>query len=1097
MKHLMYPKEFASEQRRSTTALLVTVFMVFFVTWSLPAAVSHAATTTIQAFPVQIPDDELPRGNVGDAPPGFGPDSWQGPFFRNSNWFARYLLDGDYLSALFPADAATLTIADLASISYFTKRTVSTPAGQDWAVEIYTRPTGSGDAASWYHTKFINNFDDHTETGAWTQYTTDGAMTFNEETPPSSVEMTLADLIASSGSQEIELIAVRTPNGVNGFDGDIDGLAIVLTNGETGRVDFALDSTTIQVAEWEVPDQERPRVNVGNAPPGFGPDSWQGPLVGKTNWFARYLNGFDFLSDLFPAEAATLTIADLAAIRYFTERPMGTPAGRDWSVQIYTRPTGSGDAASSYHMRFINDFDTHAETGAWTQYSTNSGMTFNEETSPGGEMTLLDLIASNGSQEIEMISVETDSAWNGFDGYIDGLEITLTNGKTGRVNFGGDCDVPSTLTFYVDQATGTDGVAGSNPCLDPAVPCATIQHPIDLACPTGATINVAAGSYDEQVVVVGKDIAIVGAGAGSTIVEPSSVLANTSSFSTGNPIAAIVLVEDSSATTLTGMTVDGASAAFGSCLPGYTGIFYRNASGMVSAMHVTDIFHPTAAVCQSVGGILVESGTGKFSVVSTDGNTVDVYGKYGIACNELGSDCAISNNTVVGRGPVPLGDVAQNGIQIGSGAVGSIVGNTVSDNIYIPQTSCSSGILVNTDGIDVRSNTLDNNFCDVLAMTSGSTLSGNNIAAARESPFSVIGDGNTIDKNRVNGTALTAEGIYVDGINNAFTCNRITNNGTGIFFDTLSTAGTPNAANKNVIAGNTSAGEDATAVVMLPPVDSVDNYWGCATGANTPGCDTAIGNLDASPSAAIEPVCVTCAGAGGDTDNDDVCDPVDNCPLVANAAQDNADGDSFGDACDTCPVDAGNDIDGDTLCADVDNCPLVANLDQSDVDLDGIGDVCDPDDGPGSMVLSRVRLKAAKVGQAVGRGKVAFRVLVADDHAGNFLPDDLIVNGDVRFEVTAGPFAATLNLGNCARRNSHVIACKNGSVKAQARLLPQGSNIFPNTYKMTVRTKRTVDTDAPIGPVTVRLRQPSSSIDRSDDISPCTAKPGRLICRER
>ena len=40
-----------------------------------------------------------------------------------------------------------------------------------------------------------------------------------------------------------------------------------------------------------------------------------------------------------------------------------------------------------------------------------------------------------GSQEIEMISVQTDSGWDGFDGYMDGLEITLTNDNVGQVNF--------------------------------------------------------------------------------------------------------------------------------------------------------------------------------------------------------------------------------------------------------------------------------------------------------------------------------------------------------------------------------------------------------------------------------------------------------------------------------------------------------------------------------------------------------------------------------------------------------------------------------------------------------------------------------------
>ena len=34
-----------------------------------------------------------------------------------------------------------------------------------------------------------------------------------------------------------------------------------------------------------------------------------------------------------------------------------------------------------------------------------------------------------------MISVQTDSAWTGFAGRVDGLEIELTSGDVGRVDF--------------------------------------------------------------------------------------------------------------------------------------------------------------------------------------------------------------------------------------------------------------------------------------------------------------------------------------------------------------------------------------------------------------------------------------------------------------------------------------------------------------------------------------------------------------------------------------------------------------------------------------------------------------------------------------
>lgn len=84
---------------------------------------------------------------------------------------------------------------------------------------------------------------------------------------------------------------------------------------------------------------------------------------------------------------------------------------------------------------------------------------------------------------------------------------------------------------------------------------------------------------------------------------------------------------------------------------------------------------------------------------------------------------------------------------------------------------------------------------------------------------------------------------------------------------------------------------------------------------------------------------VTTSDFEPDTDADGVADAADNCPLVANADQANADADSLGDACDT-------DDDNDTVSDLVDNCPLAANTNQADFDVDGVGDVCDSLTGP-------------------------------------------------------------------------------------------------------------------------------------------------------
>jgi len=73
----------------------------------------------------------------------------------------------------------------------------------------------------------------------------------------------------------------------------------------------------------------------------------------------------------------------------------------------------------------------------------------------------------------------------------------------------------------------------------------------------------------------------------------------------------------------------------------------------------------------------------------------------------------------------------------------------------------------------------------------------------------------------------------------------------------------------------------------------------------------------------------------------------DNCPVLANADQSDADVDDIGDACDAC-TDTDGDGYGDpgyvaNTCP-MDNCPTDPNPDQADFDGDSLGDACDTDD---------------------------------------------------------------------------------------------------------------------------------------------------------
>lgn len=219
------------------------------------------------------------------------------------------------------------------------------------------------------------------------------------------------------------------------------GLALASSVAMASTITLDADPTMVQ-------DEKAPRVGTGN-PVAFASDCWQGPTpnpgctpsCAKSNFYVDYNpSGTNYLTYQFPADAATFTVNDLNELSYWTFRPMGTPAGRDWYVVLYTRPTGAGDC-SWYKERWIAGYTGHTALDAWTKYTTADGsLKFQRFCTNAGpleaEKTLAQMQADIGTQLILAVSVHTDSAWNGFDGYVDGLEIKHDNGNVGRTNFG-------------------------------------------------------------------------------------------------------------------------------------------------------------------------------------------------------------------------------------------------------------------------------------------------------------------------------------------------------------------------------------------------------------------------------------------------------------------------------------------------------------------------------------------------------------------------------------------------------------------------------------------------------------------------------------
>src|SRR5664279_432493 len=212
-----------------------------------------------------------------------------------------------------------------------------------------------------------------------------------------------------------------------------------------------------------------------------------------------------------------------------------------------------------------------------------------------------------------------------------------------------------------------------------------IQDAVNAAAP-GDTIRICSGIYVEQVVI--RKSLDVNADNGA-ILMPAGMLANTTSLFDAAPIATALLVADTTSVSISGLTVDGANNGVSQCAPDLMGISFQNASGELDHIAVRN-FTLGASLdgCQSGTGIFVQSGGGGVSKVEIDHCTVHDFQKNGITADEVGTVSFIRHNVVTGAGAT--NGAAQNGVQIGFGAGGSIVDNIVTNNVWAPCTAVST-----------------------------------------------------------------------------------------------------------------------------------------------------------------------------------------------------------------------------------------------------------------------------------------------------------------------------------------------------------------------------------------------------------------------
>ena len=349
---------------------------------------------------------------------------------------------------------------------------------------------------------------------------------------------------------------------------------------------------------------------------------------------------------------------------------------------------------------------------------------------------------------------------------------------------------------------------------------ATIQAAVNVAAVSGDTINVAAGTYDEQVVINGKSLTLQGAG-DTTIIRPSSASVLTSLYTTGTQsgaffngivIASIVDVRNvgTSGVTIKNLKVDGELITSLPAGAGHvSGIVFGETGGVIDNVVVEDTRNVLPTTVRTYSVWLDSVGGTNVSVNVTD-SIARLYGRNGINARGNNINVNFDNNTVIGPGTVGP-DQVPNGILLIAGARGKVTNNTISANHYTGVTFLGSGVLLFQagNGILVSGNEIfDVDDAVLLAGTSLAMVQNNNL------------------HDNVKGVRLEQS----TATDNSITGNLIVDN-TLFGIDIGSSSGGSNVANRNQITGN-GIGVNNDAAFNF---NATYNDWGDCQGPNVDG----------------------------------------------------------------------------------------------------------------------------------------------------------------------------------------------------------------------------------------------------------------------
>jgi hypothetical protein len=305
----------------------------------------------------------------------------------------------------------------------------------------------------------------------------------------------------------------------------------------------------------------------------------------------------------------------------------------------------------------------------------------------------------------------------------------------------GAADFTPYLDNGMDTAPGTLGFQGDFHTLNVTMLGAQtgsigrIQEAANMV--SGSTINLMAGTYVGQVMINAFPSALDIVGMGAT---PADVVIKAAPSMTPIPATTrrpVVAIVNSSVVNLFNLTVDGDNQ--GSTNNSFIGVAYWNAGGSMTNCNVQRVEDATFSGAQHGVGVYGNNNDVGAFTITLNNVLVDDFQKTAMAFSGVGLSIDLDNCSTIGAGDTPV--TAQNGIQIGYGATGTVDHCTISGMSYIGSGWTASGILLYASGNVAIGNSTALNGCQsaVYALNSSGSFINSSITGNANSDLGVLG----------------------------------------------------------------------------------------------------------------------------------------------------------------------------------------------------------------------------------------------------------------------------------------------------------------------------------------------------------------------